>query len=46
MNIVLKEDAQTLDEVVVVGYGTTKKVNVIGSKPDDREPHVHTGSFA
>ncbi len=31
MNIVLKEDAQTLDEVVVVGYGTTKKVNVIGS---------------
>lgn len=31
MNIVLKEDAQALDEVVVVGYGSQKKVNVIGS---------------
>lgn len=31
MNIVLKEDEQTLDEVVVVGYGTEKKVNVVGS---------------
>lgn len=31
MKIVLKEDEQTLEEVVVVGYGTEKKVNVIGS---------------
>lgn len=31
MNIVLKEDALALDEVVVVGYGTEKKVNVVGS---------------
>lgn len=25
LNVVLKEDAETLDEVVVVGYGTMKK---------------------
>ncbi|WP_373732526.1 TonB-dependent receptor [Bacteroides heparinolyticus] len=31
LNIVLKEDAATLDEVVIVGYGSQKKVNVIGS---------------
>lgn len=29
--IKLSEDMQTLEEVVVVGYGTAKKVNVIGS---------------
>ena len=29
--IQLIEDSQALDEVVVVGYGTAKKVNVIGS---------------
>lgn len=29
--IQLKEDAKTLDEVVVVGYGTQKKVNLIGA---------------
>lgn len=27
-NIILREDTQTLDEVVVVGYGTQKKVNL------------------
>jgi len=31
INIVLKEDSKTLDEVVVVGYGTQKKVNLTGS---------------
>lgn len=31
MNIVLKEDAQKLDEVVIVGFGTQKKVNLTGS---------------
>lgn len=31
MNIVLKEDAQKLDEVVVVGFSTQKKVNLTGS---------------
>lgn len=30
-SIQLLEDSQALNEVVVVGYGTTKKVNVIGS---------------
>lgn len=31
MDIVLREDIQYLDEVVVVGYGTQKKVNLTGS---------------
>ncbi|MCD8032451.1 MAG: TonB-dependent receptor [Bacteroides sp.] len=30
-NIVLKEDAQTLQEIVIVGYGTQKKVNLTGA---------------
>ena len=30
-NIVLEEDTKTLDEVVVVGYGTQKKANLTGS---------------
>ena len=30
-NIQLLEDSQALEEVVIVGYGTEKKVNVIGS---------------
>lgn len=31
LSIILKEDAQALDEVVVVGYGIQKKVNLTGS---------------
>lgn len=31
IDVVLKEDVQTLDEVVVIGYGVQKKVNVLGS---------------
>ncbi|WP_195598121.1 TonB-dependent receptor [Bacteroides cellulosilyticus] len=31
LNIILKEDAKALDEVVVVGYGVQKKVNLTGS---------------
>ena len=31
MNIVLKEDNKTLDEVVVVGYGVQKKSSVTGA---------------
>lgn len=31
VNVVLKEDNEMLDEVVVVGYGTQKKVNLTGS---------------
>ncbi|MDD4592588.1 MAG: TonB-dependent receptor, partial [Parabacteroides sp.] len=30
-NIVLKEDTRTLDELVVVGYGTQKKATITGS---------------
>lgn len=31
LNFTLKEDTQTLDEVVVVGFGTQKKVNLTGA---------------
>ena len=31
LNIALKEDTQTLDEVVVIGYGTVKKSDLTGS---------------
>ena len=31
LNILLQEDVQNLDEVVVVGYGTQKKVNLTGA---------------
>lgn len=31
VNIILKEDSKTLDEVVVVGYGVQKKTNLTGS---------------
>ncbi|MDL2208195.1 TonB-dependent receptor [Parabacteroides sp. OttesenSCG-928-O15] len=31
INVTLQEDTQTLDEVVVVGFGTQKKVNLTGS---------------
>lgn len=30
-NVVMKEDTKTLEEVVVVGYGTQKKVNLTGA---------------
>lgn len=30
-NLILKEDTQTLNEVVVVGFGTQKKVNLTGA---------------
>lgn len=31
MSVVLKEDTKTLDEVVVVGFGTQKRVNLTGA---------------
>ncbi|WP_302572573.1 TonB-dependent receptor [Parabacteroides goldsteinii] len=31
VNVILEEDSELLDEVVVVGYGTQKKVNLTGS---------------
>ena len=55
-NIKLAEDSQALEEVVVVGYGTQKKVNLSGSvstinvAETDRKPPYHqrfpcTGRF-
>ena len=31
LSITMKEDSEALDEVIVVGYGTQKKVNLTGS---------------
>lgn len=31
LNIILEDDAMLLEEVVIVGYGTTKKVNLTGA---------------
>ncbi len=31
LNVILSDDTKVLDEVVVVGYGTQKKVNVTGA---------------
>jgi TonB-linked SusC/RagA family outer membrane protein len=31
VNVTLEEDVQQLDEVVVIGYGTVKRANVVGS---------------
>ncbi|PCI00717.1 MAG: hypothetical protein COB81_08435 [Flavobacteriaceae bacterium] len=31
INVILKEDSNVLNEVIVVGYGTQKKINVTGS---------------
>lgn len=31
IKVILKEDTQTLEEVVVVGYGTQKKINLTGA---------------
>ena len=31
INVVLKEDTETLDEVVVIGYSTVKKRDLTGS---------------
>ena len=44
--ISLKEDSQALEEVVVVGYGTQKKVNLTGSVSSVDLPirHCHVRS--
>ncbi len=45
-NVTLKEDTKTLDEVVVIGYGTQKKVNLTGAvasvSTDDIKARVQT----
>lgn len=42
IHIVMKEDLQMLDEVVVVGYGTQKKVTLTGSVSSVRESELIT----
>ena len=48
MNVILKEDAETLDEVVVIGYGVAKKNDLTGSvtamKPDDMNKGLVTNA--
>lgn len=47
--VVLKEDAQQLDEVVVVGYGTQKKAHLTGAiatVPIDEITDISSGSLA
>lgn len=49
LNITLKEDTEVLDEVVVVGYGVQKKVNLSGSvstvatKQIENRPVINVG---
>ena len=46
MNVILKEDTKTLDEVVVVGYGVQKKSSLTGAvssvKSEDMEARTIT----
>ncbi len=48
MNIVLKDDAQVLENVVVIGYGRAKKNDLTGSvtaiKPDDMNKGVQVSA--
>ena len=48
MNIIMKEDTELLDEVVVIGYGTTKKNDLTGSvtaiKPDEMNKGLVTNA--
>lgn len=47
--VILKEDAQQLDEVVVVGYGTQKKAHLTGAiatVPIDEISDISSGSLA
>ena len=49
-NVIMKEDTKTLDEVVVVGYGTQKKVNLTGAVSsvgaDELKERVNTDVLA
>jgi len=48
INVVLKEDAQLLNEQVVIGYGTVKKSDMTGSvsaiKPDEMSKGITTSA--
>ena len=41
LKILLQEDAQNLDEVVIVGYGTQKKETVVGSISSVKPAQLH-----
>lgn len=48
MNVILKDDTETLDEVVVIGYGVAKKNDLTGSvtaiKPDEKNKGLVTNA--
>ena len=46
LNIVLQEDTETLDEVVVIGYGTVKKSDLTGSVTSVKESDFNKGVYA
>ncbi len=46
INITLKVDSKALDEVVVVGYGTQKKVNLTGAVDQVTAKQIETKSVA
>lgn len=50
LNVILEEDSELLDEVVVVGYGTQKKVNLTGAvaaiSSEDIKDRVQTNVLA
>ncbi len=43
INIILKEEATELEEIVVIGYGTTKKSDLTGSLASLKEDDFNTG---
>ena len=45
LNVTLTEDTQKLDEVVVIGYGTQKKMNLTGSSPLFRQITLRQSRF-
>ena len=48
MNVILKDDTETLEEVVVIGYGVAKKNDLTGSvtamKPDEKNKGLVTNA--
>ncbi|GGK12269.1 SusC/RagA family TonB-linked outer membrane protein [Yeosuana aromativorans] len=46
ITVVLKEDAASLDEVVVVGYGTQKKVTLTGAVSDIKTDEIQESQTA
>ena len=46
MEFILKEDTKTLDEIVVVGYGTTKKSSISGAVASVKADELPTAASA